>query len=934
MPTPEESARDYTEVERVAQAAAADESRASESDGPGRQFVGPYEIQERLGGGAMATVYRAVDRATGEAVALKVLLPSADATMRERFEREALLVRSLQHAHVVKTYQVAQTGGAEGIAYIAMQLVDGASLADLLEQHGRLAPADACRILAPVASALAYAHRQGIVHRDVKPANILLQRAPANTDDAVAVSLLVHPVVPLLSDFGIARALDAPELTSAGRTVGTPAFMAPEQCAGADDIDGRADIYSLGAVLYRCVVGRAPYSGTTTQILHAHVYDPLLVPEETARALPPEVLALVTRAMMKEPEQRFDSMDAMAKALQHCGDSLAAQHGDADDVDAADPTMTMAALPAMAPALQPAPRILVPATPVALRQVAKPKPTAVPSMPAVAPKPAAARSAGRLPRARVAATIVAATLVLLVAVTGATLVANVLPDRLAVTETRVTLPPTALMSDSGANAGGGSRPEMTAEAGAVGRPDGPAAAPVATVGPTPTPSPVPPPAVPIGSAWDDAQAFFAEREWQSALDWLTIVRRIDEEFEARRVSEMLATSYVGLATEAMVANRWEDAVTLLDEAVRLRPDAETISGLRAATRAFLAAGDAGRDAARRTLQAAHVAYAAAQDDAGDPCLAEEQIAAAQQIGPMVQLGDLEGQYRDACVAVASSAALGELGGSIIYSSQQGDSFGVFRLPVGAESGSSLLVEEAAQPRLAPDGRSLAYFSTDPDALGLFRFDLGVGLSTAERGLRLTEYGNDARDAPPSWNADASRVAFTSTRFGDGRYRAYLAAPDGSGDAVSLGYGKDPMWHPSEEMLVMNGTDETGNRPGLWLVRADGGGRTQLTDNGNDQRPVWSPDGRYIIFMSNGRDGNWEVYRYDTLDGSLFRLTDHPAQDGLPAVSPDGQFVAFMSDRDGYWRLWYVPLEGGEAQPLGAISGVLAKWLEHGIQWVP
>lgn len=132
---------------------------------------------------------------------------------------------------------------------------------------------------------------------------------------------------------------------------------------------------------------------------------------------------------------------------------------------------------------------------------------------------------------------------------------------------------------------------------------------------------------------------------------------------------------------------------------------------------------------------------------------------------------------------------------------------------------------------------------------------------------------------------------------------------------------------------MNGTDDAGGSPGLWLTAPDGRGRARLTDNGNDQRPTWSPDGRYVVFMSSGRDGNWELYRVDVTNLSIMRLTDHPAQDGLPTISPDGRYVAFMSDRDEYWRIWYVSIDGGEAQPLGRISGELPKWLEHAIQWV-
>ncbi|HXF61806.1 MAG TPA: serine/threonine-protein kinase, partial [Caldilineaceae bacterium] len=388
---------------------------AAATDLSGRT-IGQYRVEARLGGGAMAAVYRAYDQILERPVAIKLLLPGADAVMRERFRREARTVSTLDHPHIVRTIQVGQAG-PDGLIYIAMELVEGVSLADLLEQHGTLSPRDACLALEPIARALAYAHQQGVVHRDVKPSNILLQRAAPDTPNAVQLSILPEPVIPLLSDFGIARALDAPELTSAGRTIGTPAFMAPEQCAGLADIDGRADIYSLGAVLYRCLVGRPPYSGTTTQILHAHVYDPLLLPEDLARTLPPPVLELLTRSMMKEPAQRYPQVELMAQSLAYC----VALFADADvatppeAVDEADPTMTMAALPAARLPTAQTSRILVPA-PLATPRggiPARPRPVIAPApRQVIPPQPVPPRRQGR--SSRLGALILAAALVILV----------------------------------------------------------------------------------------------------------------------------------------------------------------------------------------------------------------------------------------------------------------------------------------------------------------------------------------------------------------------------------------------------------------------------------------------------------------------------------------------------------------------------------------
>lgn len=276
--------------------------------------IGRYVIGRRLGSGGVASVYQAYDTVQGQTVALKLLLPSADEKSYGRFRREALTAGALRHPHIVRILQVGNAPLGE-VAYIAMELVEGESLGDLLGQRTRLRPEESCALLAPIADALAFAHLAGVVHRDVKPSNILLRPAQRNAPHSVQLESLDYPVIPLLSDFGIARALDAPELTSAGRTVGTPAYMAPEQCAGSRNIDGRADIYALGTVLYRCVTGRLPFAGSTTQILHAHVYEPLTIDIESLRQLPSEVVNVLQRSLAKRPEDRYADANQMADAL-------------------------------------------------------------------------------------------------------------------------------------------------------------------------------------------------------------------------------------------------------------------------------------------------------------------------------------------------------------------------------------------------------------------------------------------------------------------------------------------------------------------------------------------------------------------------------------------------------------------------------------------
>ena len=336
----------------------------------GRQ-IGRYLIGGRLGRGGTASVYRAYDQIQERTVALKILSQGADDAVRSRFQMEARTVASLRRPHIVQTLQVGNATG-DGAAYIAMELVDGDSLDQLLKRRGRLSVAECCNLLAPIARALDYAHQQDIIHRDVKPSNILLRpfdpgafgSPPSGSHSASAVHeaerILIGapssgefptghaagdlPVAPLLSDFGIARALDMPELTNVGRTIGTPAYMAPEQCASSREVTGRADIYALGAVLYRCLVGRPPFTGSTTQILHAHVYASLSLPDDLLAALPPELVAVMRRCLAKDPEERYavarelaDDLSAIAGRIASLESALAEQTS----------TLTLVSLPAV-----------------------------------------------------------------------------------------------------------------------------------------------------------------------------------------------------------------------------------------------------------------------------------------------------------------------------------------------------------------------------------------------------------------------------------------------------------------------------------------------------------------------------------------------------------------------------------------------------------
>ncbi|MFN8493456.1 MAG: serine/threonine-protein kinase [Caldilineaceae bacterium] len=376
----------------------------------GRQ-VGRYLVQSQLGSGGVAVVYQAYDQVQGISVALKILLPGADEKTHGRFRREALTAGALRHPHIVRILQVGTALQGE-IAYIAMELVEGESLAALLANRGRLRAEESCNLLEPIARALAYAHQAGFVHRDVKPSNILLRPVSPNTPSSVRLETLDYPVIPLLSDFGIARAIDSPELTSTGRTVGTPAYMAPEQCAGRRDADGRADVYSLGAVLYRCVVGHTPFSGTTTQILHAHVYEPLTIDDDVLTQLPYSVVGILQRSLAKKPEDRYATAAQMADELaRSAGRTLARNAIQVTEPIATDATgtLTLSSMPTELTPRTQSTTVLVPA-PSAL---ATPRTVQTVATTPVAPLPT------RRPRATPTATLLS---ILLVALLGLGLV--------------------------------------------------------------------------------------------------------------------------------------------------------------------------------------------------------------------------------------------------------------------------------------------------------------------------------------------------------------------------------------------------------------------------------------------------------------------------------------------------------------------------------
>lgn len=260
-----------------------------------------YRVERRLGSGGTAVVFLAQDRKHGRQVAIKVLRPELAASVgNDRFLREIRIAAQLNHPHVLT---LIDSGSRGGLVYYVMPFVDGESLRERLTRETRLTVPDAVRLLIQLADALSAAHAQGIVHRDVKPENVLLAGR--------------HAVV---TDFGVAKAIHEASggtATATGLAVGTPAYMSPEQAAGSPDIDHRSDIYGLGALAYEMLAGRPPFEGRTLQaLLAAHVTE---LPTPLGRhcdGLLSELELVVMRCLAKHPSDRWRTADELLARLE------------------------------------------------------------------------------------------------------------------------------------------------------------------------------------------------------------------------------------------------------------------------------------------------------------------------------------------------------------------------------------------------------------------------------------------------------------------------------------------------------------------------------------------------------------------------------------------------------------------------------------------
>ena len=262
-----------------------------------------YEVRELLGRGGFGLVFTAFDKRLKRDLAIKVLRMelAMSANFMDRFEREAMTAAQLRHPNIVPIYTI---GEKDGLAYIVMPLIRGETLQALLERDGPLPMAETCRILTDAASALAAAHGVGLIHRDIKPDNIMLEGPERRV---------------LLMDFGIAKMLSSSDaaLTGTGVLIGTPLYMSPEQGSGDKDQDQRSDIYSFGVVAYHMITGKPPFAGTSgADLIRQHVLTPATDVRMFRPTIPPALAAAVMRCLQKDRSKRWQSAEELRAALQ------------------------------------------------------------------------------------------------------------------------------------------------------------------------------------------------------------------------------------------------------------------------------------------------------------------------------------------------------------------------------------------------------------------------------------------------------------------------------------------------------------------------------------------------------------------------------------------------------------------------------------------
>jgi len=846
--------------------------------------LGKYLVQQEIGRGGMARVYRASDTVLQRPVALKVLTPalSADPDFAKRFEREAITAANLRHPAIVIIFDV---GEADGLRYIAMEYIGGRTLDEVLRERGRLGLALAVAILAPLAEALDFAHATGRVHRDIKPHNIML-----DTDGRV-----------LLTDFGIA--IDPSEvgdrLTRTGTFMGTPEYISPEQ-AQAQPLTGRSDLYSLGIVAYEMLAGRVPFEGGTPQQIMAHVYQPPPPLTSIDPQAPPELDRIFARMLSKDPAQRFDQANDFVAALRSVQQQLnqppatreeLAALAVAADSSAGRATVAVSGVPLPATSSGKAPGAYGAAdgssrlagAAGAAAGMAAPGAAGTDQAATIAPAPGGPRQpigqgkrqptgqgysyAGgdqfvpppRVPRRRyyedddggsVPWSLLAVGAVALVAIALLVL----------------------LTRNSGGSTGGN---PFVATATAI---------PTETVAPSPSASPSPSPspstspsAVPFPTPTflpltpDPSEVVPPTAAPPTAAPPTAAPPTVAPPTVAPPTEEPTPEATVEPTLEPSPS---AEAATPTAEAPTASQPAQTPTAAVSETPAASPPQPTGE--ASPPASSPPPAEPAPSTPLPSPPQTETPPGVPTPVGGGGRLAFFQGEtllIRDIDNKTAEPVNIGGL-------------------------------QPAGPPAISPDGATVLLDVRNPDTNA--RQIMALNGDTMRQ---LTQ--GPGENFNPSWRADGGAIVFASSR--NGSADLYIMDPNGANQrAVTSGPGDDvyPSWRPDGTRIAFE-SNRDGNAA-IFSVDPQGGEVTRVSPNGNAnyRSPRWSPDGTALAFVADRDrpDGGFEVY-IQQLDGDDLRRvstfssgsTDHPAW------SPDGTLLAFAGDAEGSLDIYVVDL---------------------------
>jgi len=815
------------------------------------QTLNNYQIIELLGGGGMAQVYKAYHPGLDVYRAIKVIRPEFvnQPGFKERFQREAQAVAKLRHPNIVQAHDY---GVQDNLFFMVMEFIEGQDLKDYLKQHGSIRPfSEIAHIIEQVAAALHYAHQAGVLHRDIKPANIML------TANKQAI----------LTDFGIAKILQrepAGEQTEAGVSIGTPAYMSPEQARGLPDIGPTADLYSLGIVLYEMLTGRVPYiADTPLAVILKVVNDPLPPPRTFSPDIPDVLQGVALKATAKNPAQRYQTGEAFIDGLKRSLSPTA--------TDAPIPVATVAPPPAVAPPQQPplmskkmawlvggafAVLIMLCAIVTIGDAILFFWPTPAPSLATWQFVVDASSGMNEPLEGKTKIDIARAALAKELRIlpenvnAGLRVFGGQTSGRTACEDTKLLVEPAIRRSQN----------ITSALAKVIPKGEAPLTeAIVQTIGDFDLTSDTKNTLIVITAGLDTCEA-------DAITQLQTLTRRLGIEFDLHLIglgvkdptqSQQLEHLAQAAGGDYYAADNEEDVGRVLHDQISL------LQGTPVAARPSPTPTPVSPTNTPPPPTSTPV-----------PTPVPPQPLPASPFGRVAFISRKDGNEE-------------------IYLAN-GDGSGITNLTNSPARDRS--------PSWSPDGGRLAFVSTRDKNSEIYVVD-GGGLTN------LTNQPFD--DWDPGWSPDGQHLIFTSVR--DANDEIYIMNPDGSG-LTNLTNNPDDDWNPTwspDGQHIAFASNRDGNNE-IYVMNPDGSGLINLTKHPSKDNDVfsWSPDSQHIAFETEERDGNEEIYVMKVDGSGAINLSNNPNKDQWPSWSPDGQRITFTSVRnDNGYQVYVINVDG-------------------------